>query len=191
MYWHSTLYKSFWGHHSGLGPFSPPLLPASQLRLSAVVNLEVHSLRLLVGSAEPSNLSVSQVSISLAKCWIPRSTHCPCSPFLAFHYHIHSLSPSCHCVFIPQHSNVHQNAQLKYCSLFGMLLLLMALKQCSSASHSLSLSRGLSASFKAYSHIKPWFIPCVHLFFCESPCGLCLGAKNLSLFFQRFDRGDV
>lgn len=109
MYWHRSTSIS-------VRSSSPSLVLAFTLRLWAEVNMGLLSLCLLDSSAEPSNLLLSHISISLATGWISQSGQSLFSPFLAFHYHIHSPSGACQSVFINTTLKPASNAHLIYCS---------------------------------------------------------------------------
>lgn len=153
------------------GVLPPPLCPLywhESISLSVGNNFSSFSASFLteaLGWAElGGDLVVSHVPISLAKCWVSQSAQWPCSPFLAIHYCIYSLSQACQCVFNPPPpppcSTFLSNAWPKYCTLSVMLLLLLmevVLKLCFSGPlihFSLTLFLCLFALFSKLTHTQ-------------------------------------
>ncbi len=90
-------------------------------------------------------------------------------------------------MFSPPTLKPASNTELKYCSVSGMLMLLMVevLKQCYGLSLMLCHAfKPFSSSFKIYSHTKLWFILYFHLFFYESPVVFVWRQKFFSYSFR-------
>lgn len=184
MYWHNAVYKSLWGRHSGhhfLLLYCRPPNWGSGLRWTWRCTHCACWLAALSHRTSPwaKYPSVWQNAKS------PGAHTAPAPPSLAFHYHIHSLSQSCRCVFIPHTQTcIKRTAKiwLPVCCVVAVdgggveTVLFWPLAY--------SLFQPLFLSFKAHSHTKSWFILYFHFFFYESPMVFVWRQKSFPYSFR-------
>lgn len=190
MYWHKMVLKSFWGHHSGQHFLllycqipnwgSGPRWTWRCTRCACWLAALRH--RTSPWAKYPS---VWQNAKS------PRAHTAPAPPSLAFHYHIHSLSESCRCVFI-----LHTQTCIKRTAKILLPVWYVVAVDGGGVEMMLlwPLSLSLSLSLMLFHPLLKLTHTHAMVHFTYSPLLLpwsLSGGKKPFLFFQRFDRGGV